>query len=51
MEVDYNAIYRTQKELLDYFGGFNDITTIKSEKIHETLNKHSETGYRYFILE
>lgn len=51
LEVDYNAIYRTQKELLDYFGGFNDITTIKSEKIHETLNKHSETGYRYFILE
>ena len=22
-----------------------------SEKVHENLNKHSETGYRYFILE
>lgn len=51
LEVDYNAIYRTQKELLDYFNGFNNITNIKSEKIHENLNKHSETGYRYFILE
>ena len=51
LEVDYNAIYRTQKELLDYFNGFNNITNIKSEKVHENLNKHSETGYRYFILE
>lgn len=51
LEVDYNAIYRTQKELLDYFNSFNNITNIKSEKIHENLNKHSETGYRYFILE
>ena len=51
LEVDYNAIYRTEKELLNYFDGFNNITNIKSEKIHETLNKHSETGYRYFILE
>lgn len=51
LEVDYNAIYRTQEELLDYFNSFNNITNIKSEKIHENLNKHTETGYRYFILE
>lgn len=51
LEVDYNAIYRTKEELLGYFEYFNDIKKIKSEKIHEKLNKHSETGYRYFILE
>lgn len=51
LEVDYNAIYRTQEELLDYFNSFNNITNIKSEKIHENLNKHTETGYKYFILE
>lgn len=50
LEVDYNAIYRTKKELLDYFNEFKNITSLKSEKIHETLNKHDETGYRYFIL-
>lgn len=51
LKVDYNAIYRTEQELLNYFENFENITTIKSEKIHETLNKHEETGYRYFILE
>ena len=50
LEVDYNAIYRTQNELLEFFKGFNNISNIKSEKIHENLNDHEETGFRYFIL-
>ena len=51
LDADYNAIYRTEDELLEFFKGFENITHIKSDKIHETLNKHEETGYRYFILE
>ena len=50
LDADYNAIYRTKDELLEFFKGFENITNIKSDKIHETLNKHDETGYRYFIL-
>ena len=51
LEEEYNAIYRTESELLEFFKDFENITSIKSDKIHETLNKHDETGYRYFILE
>lgn len=51
LEVDYNAIYRTEDELLAFFEEFNNISNIKKDKIHETLNKHTETGYKYFILE
>ena len=47
---NYNAVYRTEKELLNFFERFENITDIKSDKIHETLNKHVETGYKYYIL-
>lgn len=47
---NYNAIYRTCNELLDFFKRFTEISNIKSSKIHESLNKHDETGYMYFIL-
>ena len=48
--MDYNAIYRTENELLSFFKQFKDISNIESNPIHETLNKHEETGYKYFIL-
>lgn len=51
LDANYNAIYRTEDELLDFFKEFENITNIKTDKIHESLNKHDETGYRYFILE
>lgn len=51
LDANYNAIYRTKDELLDFFKEFENITNIKTDKIHESLNKHDETGYRYFILE
>ena len=51
LDANYNAIYRTKDELLDFFKEFENVTNIKTDKIHETLNKHDETGYRYFILE
>lgn len=50
LKVDYNAIYRTEDELLNFFKDFDNISYIKSEIIFETLNKHDETGYKYFIL-
>lgn len=50
LDADYNAIYRTKEELLEFFEGLDNISSIKSEKIYETLNKQKETGYRYFIL-
>ena len=51
LDANYNVIYRTKDELLDFFKEFENITNIKTDKIHESLNKHDETGYRYFILE
>ena len=45
----YNAIYRTKDELLNFFKELN-MKLIKTNKIHESLNKHNETGYRYFIF-
>jgi hypothetical protein len=51
LDVEYNAIYRTEDELLEFFTEFNDISNVTSNPIHETLNKHEETNYKYFILE
>ena len=51
LDVEYNAIYRTEDELLEFFAEFNDISNVTSNPIHETLNKHEETNYKYFILE
>lgn len=51
LEVNYNAIYRTESELLNFFKGFDNISNITTNPIHELLNKHDETGYEYFILE
>lgn len=50
LKSDYNAIYRTESELLSFFDEFDNITNIKSNKIHESSNEHTETGYEYFIL-
>jgi predicted TPR repeat methyltransferase len=50
LEVNYNAIYRTEDELMSFFEKFDNISSITTNPIHETLNKHDETGYKYFIL-
>lgn len=50
LKSDYNAIYRTKNELLNFFNEFKDVTTIENDSIFETLKKYDETGYRYFII-
>lgn len=50
LQAEYNAIYRTPEELLEFFNGFNNINSMKVDEIYESLNKHNETGYKYFIL-
>lgn len=50
LQTEYNAIYRTSDELLEFFNGFDDANCVKFDEIHESLNKHDETGYKYFIL-
>ena len=51
LKEEYNAIYRTKNELLEFFKEFDNISDIEMGPIFESLNRHSETGYQYFILE
>ena len=50
LKVDYNAIYRTEEELLEYFKEFKNIKSIEKEEIYKNLNDFEETSYEYFIL-
>lgn len=51
LENDYNAIYRTPEELLDLFKNVKEISNIKMGDMYNELNNHSETGYKYFVIE
>ena len=50
LEVDYNAIYRTEKELMGFFEKIDNINSIEKSRIYEELNDFDETSYEYFIL-
>ena len=50
LDEEYNAIYRTENELLEYFNCLKNKNEIISSKIHDETNPHKETGYKYFII-
>lgn len=50
LEVDYNAIYRTENELIEFFEKIDNISSIDKSEIYRDLNDFDETSYKYFIL-
>ena len=50
LESDYNVIYRTKEELLEFFENIENIDSIETSLIHTELNDFEETSFRYFIL-
>lgn len=44
LDEEYNAIYRTENELLEYFNCLKNKNEIISSKIHDETNPHKETG-------
>ena len=49
LDTDYNAIYRTEKEYMEFFKEF-EYDTITTCNMFEDSNKRSETGYKAFIM-
>lgn len=50
LEADYNAIYRTEEEYMELFEGLK-YNKIFSDDIFEDLSDHSETHYKFFVIE
>ena len=50
LEADYNAIYRTEEEYMELFENLN-YNKIFADDIFEDLSNHSETHYKYFVIE
>lgn len=50
LESDYNAIYRTENEYVEIFKKLN-CEKIFAEDIFKDLSDHTETQYKYFIIE
>lgn len=50
LEVDYNAIYRTERELYEFFEKFDNVNSIENSDIYKELNDFDETSYKYFII-
>lgn len=50
LESDYNVIYRTEEELLEFFEKIENISSIEKSFIHTKLTKFNETSFKYFIL-
>lgn len=50
LESDYNAIYRTEDEYMELFKILN-YNEVFSEDIFEDLSNHSETHYKFFVIE
>ena len=50
LDADYNAIYRTEGEYLEFFEGLN-YNKIFSDDIFKDLSDHSETKYMFFVIE
>lgn len=50
LEADYNAIYRTDDEFLDFINGIDGNITIETDEIFDELKNFTETGYKYFLI-
>ena len=50
LDADYNAIYRTEDEYLEFFEKLN-YNKITSDDIFSDLSDHSETKYMFFVIE
>lgn len=50
LEADYNAIYRTDDEFLDFINRIDGNITIETGKIFDELKNFTETGYKYFLI-
>ena len=50
LEADYNAIYRTDDEFLDFINRIDGNITIETGEIFDELKKFTETGYKYFLI-
>lgn len=50
LEADYNAIYRTEDEYMELFKGLN-YNNVISDDIFKDLSDHSETHYKFFVIE
>ena len=50
LEADYSAIYRTEEEYMELFEGLN-YNKVFSDDIFEDLSDHSETHYKFFVIE
>ena len=50
LESDYNAIYRTVDEYLEFFKVLN-YNSILVDDIFKDLSNHSETQYKIFVIE
>lgn len=50
LDVDYNAIYRTEKELLEFLKKIDNMNLIEKSEIFKDLTEYEETSYEYFIL-
>lgn len=50
LESDYNAIYRTEDEYVEVFKKLN-CDKIFSDDIFKDLSDHTETQYKFFIVE
>ena len=50
LDADYNAIYRTEGEYLEFFEGLN-YNKVFSDDIFKDLSDHSETKYMFFVIE
>lgn len=50
LEADYNAIYRTKDEYLEFFENLN-YNKIFADDIFKDLSDHSETNYMFFVIE
>ena len=50
LEADYNAIYRTDDEFLDFIKGIDGNITIETGEIFDELKNFTETGYKYFLI-
>lgn len=51
LEADYNGIYRTGDEYLDFIKQINGNITIETGEIFDELRNFHETGYKYFLIE
>ena len=50
LDADYSAIYRTEEEYMELFEGLN-YNKVFSDDIFEDLSDHTETHYKFFVIE